>query len=235
MELDNLISEICKRVQDRLDALEQPDGACDDKPRLLLIAQDHGEICHPTLESDELAEYYHVDCMLLEEKLLDVAKYEGVIAYTLTNEALGKIANGIFDTDYTKAFGKALLLGKKIFLPEEEVELYSYRDTAPAGYYARLEENLKFLENNGVTIVKNSELIPAILGKKETVRAERCEAPARPEKAIHLTKKVITERDLISARDENVTCVTFSAKAILTDLAKDYGKRHNIRLERQHA
>ena len=68
-------------------------------------------------------------------------------ANTAWNEALGKIANGIFDTDYTRRFGTALLLGKRIFIAEEEVELYRYKDTAPAGYYSRLEENLKFLHN----------------------------------------------------------------------------------------
>ena len=82
----------------------------------------------PVLESKKLAECYRVECALLKEEDCDVASYEGVIAFTLTNEALGKIANGIFDTDYTRRFGTALLLGKRIFIAEEEVELYRYKD-----------------------------------------------------------------------------------------------------------
>lgn len=234
MELELLISEICGKVKERMEALEQSEAKCSDKPRLFLISQDHGTLCHPTLESRELLEYYCVDCMLLQDKTLESAPYEGVIAYTLTNEALGKLANGIFDTDYTRAFGKALLLGKRIFVPEEEVELYRYRDTAPEGYYNRLAENLKFLENNGVTIVPDCELIQTILGgqtrNEESAKPEKAQ---KPEKIVHLTKKVITERDMIAAREEQASCVTVEPKAILTDLAKEYGRRYHIKLERK--
>ena len=161
MELDAMISEICRKVQERVAELEKEEASAepaavpseDNRPALLILAEDHGMRCHPVLESKKLAECYRVECALLKEEDCDVASYEGVIAFTLTNEALGKIANGIFDTDYTRRFGTALLLGKRIFIAEEEVELYRYRDTAPAGYYSRLEENLKFLQQNGVTIV----------------------------------------------------------------------------------
>ena len=223
MELELLISEICGKVKERMEALEQGEAKCSDKPRLFLISQDHGTLCHPTLESRELLEYYCVDCMLLQDKTLESAPYEGVIAYTLTNEALGKLANGIFDTDYTRAFGKALLLGKRIFVPEEEVELYRYRDTAPEGYYNRLAENLKFLENNGVILG----------GQTRNGESAKPEKAQKPEKIVHLTKKVITERDMIAAREEQASCVTVEPKAILTDLAKEYGRRYHIKLERK--
>ena len=156
MELDAMISEICRKVQERVAELEKEEASAepaavpseDNRPALLILAEDHGMRCHPVLESKKLAECYRVECALLKEEDCDVASYEGVIAFTLTNEALGKIANGIFDTDYTRRFGTALLLGKRIFIAEEEVELYRYKDTAPAGYYSRLEENLKFLQQN---------------------------------------------------------------------------------------
>ena len=138
MELDAMISEICRKVQERVSELEKEEASAepaavpseDNRPALLILAEDHGMRCHPVLESKKLAECYRVECALLKEEDCDVASYEGVIAFTLTNEALGKIANGIFDTDYTRRFGTALLLGKRIFIAEEEVELYRYKDTA---------------------------------------------------------------------------------------------------------
>ncbi len=238
MELDALISEICDKVRERVVALESQDGrnpsrdSEEQKPRLLLLTQEHGTICHPILECKKLGEYYQVDCALLLEGKYDPAEYEGVIACTLTNDALSKIANGILDTDYTRAFGTALLLGKKIFVAEEEVELYRYKETAPAGYYARLEENLKFLEKNGVTIVPVKELAPAVLGEQVGEKKTACKAQTPAEHTIRLEKRVITERDLISAKEEKATRVLVKEHAILTDLAKDYARRHKIVLER---
>ena len=113
-----MISEICRKVQERVAELEKEEASAepaavpseDNRPALLILAEDHGMRCHPVLESKKLAECYRVECALLKEEDCDVASYEGVIAFTLTNEALGKIANGIFDTDYTRRFGTALLL-----------------------------------------------------------------------------------------------------------------------------
>lgn len=252
MELDALIGEICTRVQQRMQELEggadgdkeapktcgasqDPAAAAEDKPGLLILTQEHGTLCHPALESSELKECYRTDCALLMEYQCDVEQYEGVIAYTLTNEALGKLANGIFDDDYTRAFGKALLLGKQIFVPEEEVELYRYRGTAPAGYFGRLEENLKFLEKNGVRIVPAADLVQTVLdGGCEKACCKEAEQK-KEEKLLRLDKKVVTERDLISAKEEKATCVLVGRKAILTDLAKDYAKRHGIELKREDA
>ena len=246
MELDAMISEICRKVQERVAELEKEEAASDakadeSKPALLVLAEDHGMTCHPVLESKKLAECYRVDCALLKGEDCDVASYEGVIAFTLTNESLGKIANGIFDNDYTRRFGTALLLGKRIFIAEEEVELYRYKDTAPAGYYSRLEENLKFLQQNGVTIVPLEQLEAAVLG--EAVSAETKAAPKKeepvvekeqpaPGKTVQLTKRIITERDVISAREEKVSCILVGKKAILSDLAKEYAKKYGISIAR---
>ena len=238
MELDAMISEICRKVQERVAELEKEEASAepaavpseDNRPALLILAEDHGMRCHPVLE-----------CALLKEENCDVASYEGVIAFTLTNEALGKIANGIFDTDYTRRFGTALLLGKRIFIAEEEVELYRYKDTAPAGYYSRLEENLKFLQQNGVTIVPLDQLEAVVLG--ENVPEETEAAPKKEESTgekeqpvsgstLRLEKRIITERDVISAREGKAACILVGKKAILSDLAKEYAKKYGISIAR---
>lgn len=242
MELDAMISEICRKVQERVAELEKEEAAADEsKPGLLVLAEDHGMTCHPVLESKKLAECYRVECALLKGEDCDVASYEGVIAFTLTNESLGKIANGIFDNDYTRRFGTALLLGKRIFIAEEEVELYRYKDTAPAGYYSRLEENLKFLQQNGVTIVPLDQLEAAVLG--ESVSSETAAAPKKEEPAgekeqpvsgttVRLEKRIITERDVISAREGKAACILVGKKAILSDLAKEYARKYGISIAR---
>lgn len=240
MDLDALISEIYNRVQERVAACEngvQPScpACCDEeKPVLGVLAEDHGMICHPTFESETLREMYTMRCALMEEKW-DVENWEGVIAYTLTNEALGKIVNGIFDTPYTRAFGKALLMGKKIFIPEEEVELYRYKETAPAKFYQRLEENITFLKENGVVIVPNAQLVSEILGTE----CDRCvpscseesEEPVKEAKDLSFTRRVLSERDLIVANQDRITRILVTKKTIVTDLARDYAKKYHIVIE----
>ena len=115
------------------------------------------------------------------------------------------------------------------------MELYRYRETAPAGYFGRLEENLKFLEENGVRIVPAADLVQTVLnGGCEKACCKEAEQK-KEEKLLRLDKKVVTERDLISAKEEKATCVLVGRKAILTDLAKDYAKRHGIELKREDA
>ena len=64
MELDAMISEICRKVQERVAELEKEEASAepaavpseDNRPALLILAEDHGMRCHPVLESKKLAE-----------------------------------------------------------------------------------------------------------------------------------------------------------------------------------
>ncbi|MDO4488313.1 MAG: hypothetical protein Q4B67_04415 [Eubacteriales bacterium] len=240
MDLDALISEICRRVQERVAACESESGeanciaykGAEAKPVLGIISENHGDTCHDVYECAELSKFYEMKCALNDDTW-DVENWEGVIAYTLTNEVLGKIVNGIFDTRYTKAFGKALLAGKKIFVPEEEVELYKYKETAPRGYYKKLEDNLKRLMEYGVEIVPGSRIASVILGSECVKCAEpvvtKCDAEA---KEITFTKKVLSERDMKMAYDGGVMRVLVTKKTIVTDLAKDYATKYHIVIEK---
>lgn len=83
---------------------------------------------------------------------------EVVILYCLSNEVLGKLASGIYDTPYTQLASQAILSGKKVYVPMERIELYRYATTAPAPYYAMLQEKLALLEESGVVICPQEEL-----------------------------------------------------------------------------
>lgn len=48
-----------------------------------------------------------------------------------------------------------------------------------------------------------------------------------------LSKRVITERDIRDAWEENVTCIVAQERAIVTDLAKEYAGKKSIRLIRE--
>lgn len=54
-------------------------------------------------------------------------------------------------------------------------------------------------------------------------------------KELVLDKKAITERDVITARENGVHRVLVKRKAILTDLAKEYAHRYQIEIVREHS
>ncbi len=239
MDIDALINAIYDKVQERITAQEssgscETDGCYHEKPKFLILADAHGDICHQALECPVLGRYYQMECALLMDCCCDITDYEAVLAYTMTNENLGKIACGIIDSDYTRLFSQALLAGRKIFVPEDEIELFRYRETAPAAYYARMEDNVKLLQDSGVIIAPNRELQACILDGKTPSSEPPClpQEPGQEEREFVISKRVITERDLIAAKEQKVCCVVVNQKAILTDLAKDYAGKQRITIQR---
>ena len=56
--------------------------------------------------------------------------------------------------------------------------------------------------------------------------------PCGPDKELCLDKRVLTERDVIAADKDEVTCIHIGEKTILTALAVEYAKSKGIRLIR---
>ena len=249
MDKEALIAEICKRVQAKIDAMGLQDDAAssaaeEDKsglPGLLILNADHDEACHEAYECPKLNAQYRVECALMKEYDVDVEDYETVIAYHLSNEALGKLAQGIFDNDYTRLFGKAILTGKKIYVPREEVELFQYKGKSPAVYYEKLQQNLKLLVDSGVVIAAKDDLPKLLLNEdccKEEAKPcaepvgdpELAQAPAASGREVTIAKKLISESDIKKLR--GIDRITIDNKALLTDLAKELATKSKITILR---
>ena len=239
-----LLNEIVARVAARLAAAEEGGAAPvtqDGREGLLLLGQETDEACRAMLKCEKLNARFRVDCASLQSEPAGLDSYSVVVLTGLTNEALAKLALGICDTPYTRLASQAILAGKRVYVPTEEVKLYRYASTAPAAYYAMMKERLDLLLASGVVICSRHNLEGLLLGGAacEAAPAEgpaaAPEAPAaipatREEKLVHLTKRVLTERDVREAAAEKVTCIHIPAKCILTALAKDSAKEHGIRL-----
>jgi ethanolamine utilization protein len=258
MDFDALVAAIVSRVAEKL---EQEN--CD-KPKLLILTQEHGDVCHTMLESPRIGAHYRTECALLSDYQVRMEDYAGILLFNLTNDALVRIATGVCGTPYTELVSKALLLGKPVWLPHEQVELFKYEATAAPMYYGMLRKRLTLLEQSGVVLCAQDELedkvlagcpAPAASPIQETCgTCNACEAckpvepvaepvaePAEPlsgaanvmaqpvRKELTLGKRVITERDITEAVTNGVTVVHVGARAILTDLAKEYA--HNQKLE----
>ena len=165
-----------------------------------------------------------MDCASLQSEPAELDSYGVVVLTGLTNEALAKLALGLCDTPYTRLAAQAILTGKRVYVPTEEVELYRYASTAPAAYYAMMKERLDLL------LTAACEAAPAEAPAAAEPSAPAPMSAAREEKLVHVTKRVLTERDIRDAAAEKVTCIHVPAKCILTALAKDCAKEHGIRL-----
>ena len=206
----------------------------DDREGLLLLSQEMNDTCRAMLKCEKLKARFRVDCASLQSEPAELDSYGVVVLTGLTNEALAKLALGLCDTPYTRLAAQAILAGKR--------ELYRYASTAPAAYYAMMKERLDLLLPSGVVVCSKHNLEGLLLGgaaceaaPAEAPAAAEPSAPApmpaaREEKLVHVTKRVLTERDIRDAAAEKVTCIHVPAKCILTALAKDCAKEHGIRL-----
>lgn len=248
MDHKELVELILARVVEKLTqsgACSQGCPACggptpdDGRPGLLILTQEHGEDCHHVLEDPRLTACYRTECALLQDYQVDLDRFEAVVIYQFTNEVLCKLAGGICDTPFLKLAQQALLTGKRVFVPTEEME--AMRATScklPAPYCAMLQEKLALLTACGLTICSQQNLAGAILDGACPACSAAPAAPAAPpepcgpEKELCLDKRVLTERDVIAADKDEVTCIRIGEKTILTALAVEYSKSKGIRLIR---
>ena len=181
MERNEMITQILSRVMEKLaQAGETVTGAealqsivqsivtdtQEQLPGLLVLTQEHGEVCHELLENPKIKEKYRTSCALLAENQVDLEGIETVVLFNLTTEAMCKIASGITDTPYTRLAAQAFLMGKKLYVPREEVELYRYPTGGLGSYQCMMQAKLTKLVSFGLKICPMAELEDALLGKE---------------------------------------------------------------------
>ena len=240
MDHNAIVEEILRRVAEKISEAEGSCAAPADsggKPGLLILTQDHGTVCHATLESEALKARYRTDCALMHHYDVELDDYEAVVLFNLSCDAMAALASGACDSAYTRLASKAILSGKKVYVPTEEVELYQYKETAPAAYYNMMQQKLDLLVASGVVICAQASLEQVILGSASPVPAAaapvRAAAPAEPapapaaacceERAVRVNKRVLTEKDLIEANQSGVTQGHLGGKTSGPGLGKDAG------------
>jgi len=231
MEYSELIREIVSRVSAYMEA-----DSCD-KKKLIILTQNHETMCHKLLECPELKAHYCTECALMNEYCCDISECDGVVMFDLTNEALSRITSGLCDTPYTKKVMEALLLGKPVWVPKEEIELCKYDASSP--YAKMMYEKLRLLESYGVTVCAYDDLTETILcdGNVKSLCNENASKASCKERVVNralkdyiCTKKVVTEKDVVTARAEGAGRILAGEKSILTDLAKEYARSNGIEI-----
>lgn len=245
MDFNALVDEIVARVFEKMaqaESISAPQSVVfeQQKPKLLILTNEHGDICHDTLENKKLLEYYQTECALIKNYECDVNDYEAIIIFGLDNKSLAKIANGTADNGFTELAQNAILSGKKIFIVKETIELYKYEHTSPAAYYNMMLGKLKFLTECGMVVCEYSNLAQTILSgeikQDEIIVTERIQENEQiqdvPNKEVTISKRVVTERDVSEVASCDVCTVRVGKRAILTELAKEYLQERRITLLR---
>lgn len=235
---------------DSASLMPQAPPACDssrpsgtpNRPALLLLPQGNQPPGMPKPEESGLdKELLEREFDLLCAKKIayhpDWNQIEGVVAFGLTIEAMGKIAAGVVDDCYTRAMSQAILRGKPVYILRSQVELFQYEKSAPGAYYKKLQEHLTLLERSGLTVLNRGLLEAFILRQKTGKAPEEDRPPQAPAQDTDgepciIAKHLVAERDIAEAKNAGMKQVTITAKAILTDLARDFARNHNITIIR---
>ena len=235
MDYNQLVDEILTRVALKIASLDEEKSTTNQK-RALILTEEHGIICHELLEHKRLQSYCHVDCALYLDYQCDLVNYDTVIIYNFTNQVLSKLAGGILDTPLLSLASKAILMGKRILIPTEEIELYRYEKTAPKAYYVMMSDKLKLLQESGVMFCPAVDLEKILTGNYQRPEAQKVEVSKGCEtRYAKIEKKIVTEKDIKTFTANGINSIGINSNAILTDLAKEYLNTRGIRVERENS
>lgn len=238
MDFNALVDEITARVAAKLETQAASPCGCSakygsGKPKLLALASDNISDCRRFTENAAITERYDVECALPEEWNCETADYEALVFFNLSVGDMAGIATGVCTTQFAIAARKAMLLGKKLFVAHEGVELYSYAETAPSAYYSNLLTHLVSLQRAGMVVCPLVSLEEAVLsgGENETTYAatkpEVKEIPVTESEAT-ISKRVVTEKDISAIYTSSLRIVRVAPKAIITDLAREYASSRGV-------
>ena len=118
MDTDALISEICRRVMEKAAALEaqEQDTA---KPKILILTEKHGEICHETLENQILTGKYQTECALLKGYDCKAEDYEASWYIPCLTWPLANWQQGSLTVPLPGSWGKPFSRERKYWQPEK--------------------------------------------------------------------------------------------------------------------
>lgn len=128
---------------------------------------------------------------------------------------------------------KSLLKGKKVLVLNESFDFHQYKQTSKALLFQDLQEQYEKLIRYGVQFYKKEELVSIL---EESTGGEN-NKPVQDVTTNSSTPKTVekvgllTEKKLIEMNLSDNDSIRLKKGMIVTALAKDYLKRHNINIE----
>ena len=150
---------------------------------------------------------------------------------------MSKLTSGIFDNPYLKLIGSCIMQGKDIAVVEDDIEFLQYQDTAPAAFLAMFNHKLDTLREWGLEVRTLDDLTVSLCGHDDTGGPVKAEKPAdnvtaqtasEPISGSVITKKALTEADVINANFRHQNEILVSGNTIVTEVAEDYARKNGI-------
>jgi len=128
---------------------------------------------------------------------------------------------------------KSLLKGKKVLVLNESFDFHQYKQTSKALLFQDLQEQYEKLIRYGVQFYKKEELVSILEETTDGENNKPVQDVTKNSSAPKTVEKVglLTEKKLIEMNLSDNDSIRLKKGMIVTALAKDYLKRHNINIE----
>ena len=233
MEITKLIGEIVRRVEL---AIIRHETAKTPKRKVLIISKDLNQSCPDLINNKKLIESCDVDSVDNNTQQVNLEGYAKVLICDLDNDSLSKLTSGIFDNPYLKLIGSCIMQGKDIAVVEDDIEFLQYQDTAPAAFLAMFNHKLDTLREWGLEVRTLDDLTVSLCGHDDPGDPEKKQtAPQTAREHVSssvVTKKALTEADVINANFKHQGEILVSENTIVTEVAEEYARKHRITIKR---
>ena len=228
MEITKLIGEIVRRVEL---AIIKHETAKMPKRKVLVISRDLNQSCPELFNNKNLIESCDVNGVDGNTQQVNLEGYAKVLICDLDNDSLSKLTSGIFDNPYLKLIGSCIMQGKNIAIVEDDIEFLRYQETAPAAFLAMFNHKLDTLREWGLEVRSLDDLTVSLCSHDDPADPEEKPAPQTAREPVSggvVTKKALTEADVINANFRHQKEILVSESTIVTEVAEDYGRKHGI-------
>ena len=228
MEITKLIGEIVRRVEL---AIIKHETAKMPKRKVLIISKDLNQSCPDLLNNKNLIESCEVNKVDCNTQQVNLEGYAKVLICDLDNDSLSKLTSGIFDNPYLKLIGSCIMQGKDIAIVEDDIEFLQYKETAPQAFLAMFNHKLDTLREWGLEVRTLDDLTVSLCSNDDSGDSEKKAAAQTAPKKVSgsvVTKKALTEADVINANFKHQNEILVSENTIVTEVAYDYARRHRI-------
>ena len=226
MEINDLIAEIVRLVESKLDNEMQRDKIAK-RDKILVINRFYHQDCnHPrrhgwTWRIDDIYEFDYAKNSGFRNNPAD---YDLVLVADVDDSVLSQIAAGIFDDAYLSLLHKSILFGKNIIISKDSIEFYQYSDTEPMAFNDYFQAKADLIKSWGIKIFSDKEI-------SEFLKLKKIKSHSKNQVlGKDLRKRAVTKKDIIDALDENQASITILPNTIVTHIAKEFADENKIKI-----
>ncbi|PEX93239.1 ethanolamine utilization protein [Bacillus cereus] len=226
MNVEALVEAITKEVYKRLQDIPVSKREGPKKTAVFVATEAYPQL--ENLLTHEFAIQYFDD---------SVRDCDVVIIPKMCIQLLGNLANGLSNSPRERFILTMLLKGKTVIVLEDGIVYKKYKQTSNALLFKMYGEYVKKIEEFGVKIIHDTQLLQSCCEDKIVQNAQFTKSTMNGEAQIYkkvelISKKVITEADLKKFHLRNVKEIIVTPNSIITPLAKDYIRMQQMQVQR---